>query len=108
MMPLPMAAHSVLPSGFRVTSLQWQWPMRPFGNRRYPSGYGVSPAAAAFPGSQLSNKFGSGIAARTWAASAAVAVLQVISFSSTSLIPDFGATAAASRNFSLIALRYGA
>src|SRR2546423_4606182 len=107
MVPPPIAAHSSLSLGLFWASLQWQWPMRFFGSRLYPSGYGFSPWRAALPGSQLSISEGDCTADKTWTDSAAVAVLQEGSFSSTSIIPCFAAVLAASESFALMAARYG-
>src|ERR1700676_5729874 len=81
--------------------------MRSLGKRLYPPGYGVSPRAAALPGSQFTMKAGDGTAARVFAASAPVAVLHANSFSRIRIIPCLLAALAASTNFAFIAARYG-
>src|SRR5690242_6220506 len=108
MMPPPMGAQEYLPFGFFTESLQWQWPIRSFGNKLYPSGYGISPCSEAFPGSQFNIKWGDFTALRTLAASAPVAVLQEGSFSKTKMTSFLPAVLAAASNFSFIASRYAA
>src|ERR1043166_1575747 len=107
MRPPPIGAQSYfLP--FFTTSLQWQWPMRSVGRSLYPSGYGISPLAAALPGSQFNMNADDCTWLSTLAASAPVAVLHAGSFSRTRIIFFLASFSAAARSLSFMAARYGA
>ena len=94
MMPAPTGAHSHLPSGLRIVFCSGNGRCGAWVEDRSRRDKASLPGKVAeLPGSQLSMKFGSGIALRVAAASLPVPVLHAISFSSSRIRLCFGAAA---------------